>query len=382
MTTHVAIEHGGDRRTFACKRATSPDAVPGLRAEAARLAALDHPGVVRFVELREEDDGPRLVTEYVGPRTLATIGRVTAERAALLLADAASTVADLHAGGIVHGDICPEHVLVAGDTTVLCSPAEEVDGLTPADDVHGLGRCLDALLEPDLDEEPIPDHRPWRRSPWVGYRHRALLTLADQATADDPGRRPSARALADAVGNIAGGTEDRRTALTVAQEVVDLVVIRLRRPRRRVLALGALGVVIAGVGAIGATSRPGRPPTTVAAARPACEAGIDLDGDGCPEAVELGHGWVEVDGRRYRVGRPGNDLAVGDWDGDGTDTFALLQRGSGRLWQFRSWDPDGAVTAEPAGDYPGAVELTSEPAGGHDRLVLRRRDGSATEVPA
>ena len=82
------------------------------------------------------------------------------------------------------------------------------------------------------------------------------------------------------------------------------------------------------------------------------------------------------------MGRPGNDLAVGDWDGDGTDTLALLQRGSGRLWRFPTWDPDTAVTAEPAGDFPGAIELTSEPAQGHDRLVVRLRDGTATEVPS
>lgn len=378
MSTHVAVEPG----PLACKRATSPDDVDAIRAEAARLRDLDHPGVVRFVELREDVDGPRLVTEYVGPRTLATLGPVTVERAAELVADAAATVADLHAAGVVHGDLQPEHVLVAGDRTVLCSLAADPAGRSPADDVLGLGRCLATVLDPDLDEEPIPDRRPWRRTPWVGYRHRALLTLADQATADEPGRRPAARAFADAVRNVAGPADEpeRTSARTYAQDLVDLVVVRLRHrhPRRRVrvAALAVAGLVVVGVGLAGVTRRPAAEPVARA-----CPAGPDLDGDGCPEDLRLGQGWIEVDGRRYRVGRPGNALAVGDWDGDGLATVALLQRGTGQVWRFAPWEPDAAITAEPAGDFPGAVDLAAEPLADRDRLVVRLRDGTTAEVP-
>jgi hypothetical protein len=400
VTTHVSIEHGADGTTVASKRATSADAVAAIRAEAERLGTEEHPGLVRLVGVREDDDGPRLLTEYVGPRTMATMGPVTTETAADLVADLATTVADLHVAGFVHGDVRPEHVLVAGDRTVLCSPAAWADDRTPADDVLGIGRCLASLLEPDLDEEPIPDRRPWRRTPWIGYRHRALLTLADQATDEDPRRRPAARALADAVRQAAGGgaevvDEPRRTVFTFAQEVVDLVVIRVRHrhprprsPRRRVLLLAALGAVVATAGAAGLTSRA---PTTEASAASATASppttacagdGPDLDGDGCPEAVELGDGWIDVDGRRYRVGRPGNALALGDWDGDGRATVALLQRGTGQVWRFAAWDPDAEVTAEPLGHYPGATDLVTEPLAGHDRLLVRGRDGTTTEVRA
>jgi hypothetical protein len=395
MSTHVSIEQA-DRRTLACKRATSPGDVDAIRAEAGRLADLDHPGIVRFVELRETDDGPRLVTEYVGPRTLATMGPVTTERAAGLVADLAATVADLHGTGVVHGDVRPEHVIVAGDHVVLCSPASDPDDLTTADDVLGIGHCLQAVLEPDLDEEPIPDRRPWKRTPWVGYRHRSLLTLADQATADEPGRRPSARALADAVAQAGGAptaadpvTSERRPALSVAQQVSDLVAVRLRRhpdrprPRRRIVVLAAVGVTVLAVGVTSATGRASTPSTAPTGAAPdvGCGPGPDLDGDGCPEAIRLGHGWLEVDGQRYRVGRPGNALAIGDWDGDGRATVALLQRGTGQVWRFARWDPDAAVTAEPAGGYPGAIDLAAEPLADRDRLVVELRDGSTAEVP-
>jgi hypothetical protein len=410
MTNHVSIEHTPDGQTVACKRSTTGAGAPRIRDEAARLQAIDHPGVVRVIELREDLDGPRLVTEYVGPRTLATMGRLTTQRTAVLVGDLAATIADLHTAGQVHGAVCPEHVLVAGDRVVLCGFATDGEA-QPADDVHGIGQCLQALLEPDLDEEPIPDRRPWRRTPWVGYRHRALLTLADQATDDEPARRPAARALADAV-RAAGGVspeEDDRAAQErpvhlFAQSIGDLLAVRLRRrpapepkdrshrPRRRVALLAAVGLVVASVGVLGAISRGRRPAEAVPVAdqvtavapcpTAAAEATADLDGDGCPEAVELGAGWIEVDGQRFRVGRPGNALAVGDWDGDGQSTVALLQRGSGRLWTFPTWDPAGAVTAEPAGDFPGAVDLDDRPAGGRDQLLVRLRNGAVEPVPA
>ena len=110
---------------MACKRATATGGGERIRDEATRLEGLDHPGVLTFVELRETDQGPVLVTEYVGPRTLASIGPVATERAALLVADLAATVADLHARGVVHGAVRPEHVLVAGDRTVLCGFAAD-----------------------------------------------------------------------------------------------------------------------------------------------------------------------------------------------------------------------------------------------------------------
>ena len=333
------------------------------------------------------------MTDYVGPRTLATMGRVTTERAATLVADLAWTVADLHTAGQVHGAVCPEHALVAGDRVVLCGFATD-GAATPADDVNGIGRCLGALLEPDLDEEPIPDRRPWRRTPWIGYRHRALLTLADQATHDEPGRRPAARALADAVLQAGGGTvepEPTRAMPNLAQALVDLVAVRLRRhprlddepPRRhrRVAALAVVGVVVMGLGVMGTTRSTSEVPVTAAASPTfAPEPSTDLDGDGRPEVVRLGTGWIEVDGRRYRVGRPGDAIALGDWDGDGRATVALLQRRTGTVWRFATWDPDASVAAEPVGDYPGAIDLEERPAEGHDQLLVRRSDGTTAEV--
>ncbi len=410
MSAHVSIESGPEGQTLACKRATGEGGGLAVRAEAARLAAIDHPGVVGFVELRETGDGPTLVTHYVGPRTLATIGPVTTERASALVADLASTVADLHALGIVHGALRPEHVLVAGDGVVLCGLAADPKGCVPADDVLGIGLALRGLLDPDLEEEPIPDRRPWRRVPWLGYRHRALLTLADQATDDEPGRRPAARALADTIRELMGSpvasptAPDRsgRAAPGRRQELVDVVAIRLRRrsrPRRerhrsgrprRAVALGAVGVVVVAVGAVGATDRSSRPApdaavaaTTVPRACPTAEAAVaaDLDGDGCPNAVRIGPGWVEVDDRRYRVGRADDEVRVGDWDGDGRATVALLRPDVDEVWLFPAWDPEAAVTARFAGRFPGSDGLIRRSGADRDVLLVHHPDGTTTEVP-
>jgi hypothetical protein len=384
----------------ACKRATSPESVQLVRDEADRLAAIDHPGVVRFVELRETEDGPELVTEYVGPRTLATCGPVTTDRAARLVADLATTVADLHAQGLVHGALHPEHVLVAGERTVLCGLGPAA-GTSPADDVNGIGTCLRSLLTADVEEEPIPDRRLRRRVTWYGYRHRALLTLADQATAEEPGRRPAARALAHAVDQAAGNAltaDDAEGAAPSRIEAVrDLVALRLRRrprdrarvlhPTGRVALLGTVGIVLLGFGVLGARGDgpPGSPepvPTTLAPVDCPSTSGTeaDVDGDGCPEAIREGPGWIEVGGSRYRVGQDGDVLELGDWDCDGRDTLALLRPVSGELWRFTAWDPSTAVTAEPAGTFPGATDLVRADGPGCDTLVVVDRDGRRREV--
>jgi len=411
MSAHVSVETGG-RGALACKRASGDAGATAIRAEAGRLAALEHPGVVRFVELREAVDGPTLVTEYVGPRSLETIGPLTTERAARLVADLAATVADLHALGIVHGAVIPEHALVAGDRVVLCGLAPDPDGLAAPDDVLGIGLTLRALLDPDLEEEPIPDRRPWRRVPWQGYRQRALLTLADQATHDDPGRRPAARALAATIQELLGapvavgpkaadlGPPSPRRC----QEVVDLVAIRFRHrarsPRvpeepirrgrpRRALVLGAIGACIVAVGALGATEGPARPPaaaavvtTAVPSACPAPDAALaaDLDGDGCPNGVRIGRGWIEVDDQRFRVGRVADEVRVGDWDGDGLATVALLRPDVDEVWVFPTWDPASAVSARFAGHFPDSDGLVRQAGSARDILLVRHPDGSTTEV--
>ncbi|HEX4902591.1 MAG TPA: lipopolysaccharide kinase InaA family protein [Acidimicrobiales bacterium] len=120
------------------------------------------------------------------------------------------------------------------------------------------------------------------------------------------------------------------------------------------------------------------PSTTAAPAWPAsCDvpspAGPDVDGDGCPEAVDLDGRVATVGSIRVALGEEGDLVALGDWDCDGTATPALLRPTSGEVFVFPRWSlddpfevrastvvPDGAGIAAGEGDCPDLVVRTPE----------------------
>jgi hypothetical protein len=80
---------------------------------------------------------------------------------------------------------------------------------------------------------------------------------------------------------------------------------------------------------------------------------------------------------RYRVGSPGDLLAVGDWDCDGTATPAVVRPADGSVWSFADWAPAGSpVTAEPVGwaASPATVAVAAGP-DGCDRLAVTTTAG-------
>jgi hypothetical protein len=198
MAQHIDVHVvPGPERPVVVKSAADPVGVATLAREAARLERGRHPGVVEVLEA----GAGRLELAWVGSHTLETT-RLSVPAAAGVLAAVAATVADLHGLGIVHGRLDPGHVVLAADgRPVLCGlrgplPGEPEPG--PAEDVAAVGRLVDHLLGPDAEPEPIPDRR-WARRPWSGYHRRTLQLLADRATHEDPARRPTARALANAI---------------------------------------------------------------------------------------------------------------------------------------------------------------------------------------
>lgn len=202
---HIEVEAHAARPTVT--KSARGAAAARLRVEAAALRAAAHPGVVALAgEPTTDADGTvRLRTRFAGSTTLATIGPVEPARAAALVAAVAATVADLHDLGIVHGRLTADHVIVAADgRPVLCGFAEARtvgDPAAAADDVAALGHLLHDLVAPSPERlEEAPSRRLLYRRPTGTHLRGALLNLADQATADDPLRRPSARHLAAAIG--------------------------------------------------------------------------------------------------------------------------------------------------------------------------------------
>ncbi len=196
------------RRTLVIKRADPADRADEARLahEATMLAMARHPGVVEVDPHPDAPDpadavGPRptaleLRTVYAGSRTLAAadLDPLAALRALVV---AAGTLADLHAVGLVHGRLDPDHIVLTGTgRAVLCGFAEaglsgdrRSDGevLTPSTDVAALGARLAEVLA--LAPEPI------RATRHDTVDRVGLAPLIARATAD-PGLRPSARAFA------------------------------------------------------------------------------------------------------------------------------------------------------------------------------------------
>ena len=84
--------------------------------EARTVARLSHPGIVRLLDIGEDDDGPYLVMELVDGEDLkariAREGRIAPQEVARIGAQVASTLAFAHRHGVVHRDIKPQNVLI------------------------------------------------------------------------------------------------------------------------------------------------------------------------------------------------------------------------------------------------------------------------------
>jgi hypothetical protein len=212
MHVHVTVELDGDDLVVV-KSASDGGAVARLRTEARRLDRARHPGVVALLDAGPvpcADVTPDVVADAPADEPaegyalrLAHAGepvghwRASVPQVAGVAAAVASTLADLHDLGLVHGRLDPTHVLVGSDGRPrLCGLGEPGDA-TPEDDVAAWGHLVADLLTLAVDERRGRRARAGaRRARAAG---RALASICDRATDPVASRRPTARATADAV---------------------------------------------------------------------------------------------------------------------------------------------------------------------------------------
>ena len=91
--------------------------------ESRMAAAIDHPNVIPVYAAGEHDGSLYLVMRYVAGTDLHALlrerGAVEPERAAELVAQVAAALDAAHAAGLVHRDVKPANVLLAGDHAYL-----------------------------------------------------------------------------------------------------------------------------------------------------------------------------------------------------------------------------------------------------------------------
>jgi hypothetical protein len=449
MQVTVALDAEGP---IAVKTATGAEDVARLRLEAERLQRAAHPGLVAAVapallgvdEARADhgaeagtDDGVdagasvEIRTRFAGdPLThwSGSVGAVAGFGAAV-----ASTLADLHDIGLVHGRLDATHILVGDDGRPRLCGLSHPGGAAPHDDVAALGLVLREVLE---RATPEPRSWPWRGRSSAAHR-RALEQVLARASDPVPSRRPKARLLASSILSAVPGAElppnersfrgpepayvppdeelldlvfthelndDERWAQAFGSDAPDPDGAAAPEPppghggggSRARVAAGSGAVVVAAIAAgvvfVGGWGSRGSaaPPDAVRASSPANQAecpvaaapAADVDGDGCPEALVVEGGSVSAGPARWTLGQPGDVIAIGDWECDGRAAPALLRPATGDVFVFPRWAAEGEpVTVEARDRLPGAVAIRAEPAvDGCDDLVVDLGSGATKTV--
>ncbi len=394
----VTVSRSEDR-LIAIKQ-VPPERAAAIEREAGLLRRLDHPGVVRFIDVVETPDGGRaLHTEFVNSDTWATRPLTDPAERAAGVAALAAVVADLHQSGVAHLQLTPPHVLHgADDRPVLC-------GLTLAAEATPENRQTDLTALAELCHDPAMGR---------GVLTGRLSSLADAARAGTL----SARELATRLDLLTA----RRPAGSGPVRVAGggrLTGLRRRLRPKSLIRAGAFGAAVVAAFVLGTRSQELTPPPDTLAAAPheapnsAPEADqgpaaepdpIDatnqtsepspIDGTGPTANPILSDGMnrvaepspigqtdpgvsvseaaavIEHGGRRYAVGATGDFVETGDWDCDGRITAAIVRPSTGGIVLFDDWPEPGRTISLPARwsvDSPTGAEAVA-----HGRCDLLR----------
>ena len=377
---------------LACKTA-KPEESDRIRHEAQLLKRLEHPGIVQLVDFIK---GPsvELYLGFVGPDSWATQPPATSAELVEALASAASTVADLHNLGTVHGALRPEHVLVAPDKRpVLCGLADATTSTEAgcARDLAELAGLIDHLAVACEDKERRQLNALARRA------ERGSVTASD-LTAELDRLHGGPRKLSKRRSLPAIPRPSKRASVTAAAVLgVALLGWTVLKPEGSATSTPELSTVLTSTGLAGA-----EPTSTVLTSTEPTNAvptSTVLNSTGTvPETTNAAaitaadttssvgnHSQIDDDnrliiahqGRRYGVGQLGDIALLGDWTCDGNATLALLQPSTEVIAVFANWPaPSQRLEADFVTVLEGATGLRNDPSGGCDQLRVTHAGGS------
>lgn len=105
--------------------------------------------------------------------------------------------------------------------------------------------------------------------------------------------------------------------------------------------------------------------------------GPDVDGDGCPEPVELDGRTARIGTVTVELGRAGDVVALGDWGCTGIAVPALLRPSTGEVFVFPAWSLDEPLEVEAVSVVPDATGIATGP-GRCPAPVVDTPDGAHT----
>jgi eukaryotic-like serine/threonine-protein kinase len=268
-----------------------------FRREARSAARLANPYVVTVIDAGEDDGRPFIVFEYVEGETLKArirrYGRLPIAEAIAYSIEIGRALMAAHAERIVHRDVKPQNVLIDAEgrakvtdfgiarsleldgltaagrvlgTTDYVAPEQAIgDGATEQSDIYSLGVCLWEMLTGDVPfkgenqvavamqhvRDPLPDVTRFR--PEVSA---IVASVVDRATRKELKNRYATveemvrdleQALAIEARRGSDLTDEATTVLrALPGDTAGWVPLRIRSPRR-VLAIVALGLVVAAI---------------------------------------------------------------------------------------------------------------------------------------
>lgn len=182
---------------------------------------------------------------------------------------------------------------------------------------------------------------------------------AHEESAEAAGRAgPPVITIRGPAGSLAAAAPDRRLLVAVAAVVLVLGAVAGSVIARALRPFGGEPVTASTTTTTVVPSEESTAPTYPAPCDVPELPGPDVDGDDCPDPVELDDRIARVGTVQVELGEEGDLVAVADSDCDGVATPVVLRPGTGEVFVFPEWSLDEPVEVTATSVVPGADDIS------------------------